>query len=88
MGSEKRKFVSMLAVTTWASLQENILIGGEKIIEEPWGIATLFDTYFAFLTFYIWVLYKEKTITPKILWLIAIVILGNIAMDNLCPLEN
>lgn len=72
--------LSMLVVTTWASLYESVFVGGAKIIREPWGIATLFDTYFAFLTFYLWVLYKEKTFLLKIIWLALIIFLGNIAM--------
>ena len=72
--------ISMLIVTTWASSYESVFAGGAKILAEPWGIATLFDTYFAFLTFYVWVFYKEKTWLAKSVWLIAILALGNIAM--------
>lgn len=72
--------IAMLAVTTWASLQENIIVGGAKLFNQPWGVATLFDTYFAFLTFFIWVLYKEKSNVMKLIWLILILTLGNIAM--------
>lgn len=72
--------VAMLAVTTWASLHENVFAGGAKILAEPWGIATLFDTYLGFLTFYVWVLYKEVSWLQRLVWLIAILLLGNIAM--------
>jgi len=73
-------FIAMLVVTTWASLHENVLIGGEKVLKEPWGVATLFDTYFAFLTFYFWVLYKERKNIFKIIWFVLIMLLGNFAM--------
>ena len=73
--------ISMLIVTTWASFQENVIVGGAKIIREPWGIATLFDTYFAFFTFYIWVIYKEVKWSSKLMWFILVVFLGNIAMS-------
>lgn len=72
--------VAMLIVTTWASLQENVIVGAMKLFQEPWGIATLADTYFGFLTFYIWVLYKEQSLASKTVWLILILTLGNIAM--------
>lgn len=72
--------VSMLIVTTWASLHEDVFTGGGKILREPWGIATLADTYFAFLTFYAWVLYKEQSKLLKSVWLVLILLLGNIAM--------
>lgn len=72
--------VSMLAVTSWASFYENVFVGGAKIIAEPWGIATLFDTYFAFFTFYFWLAYKENHLVKNILWLVLVILFGNIAM--------
>src|SRR5688572_1714264 len=72
--------VAMLAVTSWAS---NIIalwkIPGQ-VIGHPWFTATLFDTYFAFLTFWLWVAYKERSGTARIAWLLGILLLGNIAM--------
>lgn len=79
--------VAMLVVTTWASSYENVFVGGGKLLREPWGVATLFDTYFAFLTFYIWVFYKETSWMARILWLLGVLILGNIAMAVYVLLE-
>lgn len=73
--------ISMLIVTTWASLHENVIAGGAKIIQEPWGIATLFDTYFGFLTFYFWVVYKENGWISRLVWFVLVMLLGNIAMS-------
>lgn len=70
----------MLAVTTWASSFENVFVGGKKILEQPWGVATFADVYFAFLTFYIWVFYKQVTWVSKIVWLVLIFVFGNISM--------
>ncbi len=70
----------MIAVTSWASLYESVFTGARKIAAEPWGIATFADTYFAFLTFYAWVFYKEETLLSKSTWLILILSLGNISM--------
>src|SRR6185436_3039113 len=72
--------VSMLAVTTWASLQIPLWNTPRAVATHPWFIATLFDTYFAFLTFYCWVAYKEVSNVARLAWLIAILLLGNIAM--------
>ena len=71
----------MLAITTWASLQESILVGGPKVSSEPWGIATLADAYCGFITFFIWVAYKEQKFLRSLVWLILIFIFGNIAMS-------
>ena len=73
-------FIAMLVVTTWASLHEDVFSGGAKVLAEPWGVATLADTYFAFLTFYLWVLYKEQGLIARLGWLVGILALGNFAM--------
>ena len=72
--------VSMLWVTTWASMQCALWETPRAVATHPWFIATLFDTYWAFFTFYAWLAYKERALAAKILWFIAIVLLGNIAM--------
>lgn len=72
--------VAMLAVTTWASLQVALWDTPRAVATHPWFIATLFDTYFAFLTFYVWLAYKETSNLARILWLLVILLLGNIAM--------
>lgn len=46
----------------------------------PWFIATLFDAYWGFLTFWCWVVYKEGSWVARGAWLLAILLLGNIAM--------
>ncbi len=74
--------VSMLWVTTWASLQQSILQIPREVWGNPWFVATLFDTYFAFLTFYLWVAYREKGWVARILWLLGVLVLGNIAMAS------
>lgn len=73
--------VSMLTVTSWASLQLSIMRIPHEVIVNPWFIATLFDCYFGFLTFYVWVAYKENSPVARLSWLAAILLLGNIAMS-------
>jgi hypothetical protein len=51
-----------------------------EVALHPWFIATLFDTYFAFLTFWLWLAWKERTWPRRLGWLVAILLLGNIAM--------
>lgn len=72
--------VSMLCVTGWASVQCTLWETPRAVVTHPWFIATLFDTYWAFLTFYCWVAYKEVSWIARIAWLIGILLLGNIIM--------
>ena len=70
----------MLGVTSWASSIEALWKMPREVATHPWFIATLFDTYFAFLAFWLWVAYKERSVLSRVLWLIGILLLGNIAM--------
>ena len=73
--------LSMLWVTSWASMQCALWNTPRAVATHPWFIATLFDTYWGFITFYCWLAYKERSWVAKILWLIAVLLLGNIAMS-------
>jgi predicted permease len=72
----------MLAVTGWAGIQCAVWRVPRTVVLHPWFIATLFDTYFAFLTFYFWVVYQEASVLRAIAWFFLIMLLGNIAMAS------
>lgn len=72
--------ISMLAVTGWASTHCALWAIPKDVLHHPWFIATLVDAYWGFLTFYCWVAWKETSWTGRIVWLVAILLLGNIAM--------
>ncbi len=74
--------VSLAAYTSWASTQQPVwdwqgLAAGP---DRWWTIATLIDAYYGFLTFYAWVFYKETRWNGRLLWFLAIMGLGNMAM--------
>jgi hypothetical protein len=74
-------FVWMIILTTWTSLQMPIWDAFATFGDHPWAVATLWDAYFGFLTFYIWLAWKEKSFALKALWFILVMTLGNIAMS-------
>jgi hypothetical protein len=47
----------------------------------PWAMATLYDAYFGFVTFFCWLAWRERSLAVKILWFIFIMAAGNIAMS-------
>ncbi|CAM2873540.1 DUF1475 family protein [Rariglobus hedericola] len=71
---------SMLAVTGWASSQCALFAIPREVFTHPWFIATLFDAYWAFIAFYVWVAWKEQSLAARILWFVAIILWGNLAM--------
>jgi Protein of unknown function (DUF1475) len=74
--------VTMLCATSWATSQCALWQTPRAVVTHPWFIATLFDCYFGFLTFYAWLFYKEAGWLARVGWLLAILLLGNIAMSS------
>ncbi len=74
-------FLTMLAFTIRASLEQSILNVSTELLRDKWFQATLVDAYLGFLTFYVWVAVKETRLVAKIGWFVAIMALGNMAMS-------
>ena len=74
-------FLWMTVMTIRTSLAVSLLEAWPSYAANPWAIATLYDAYFGFLTFYVWVAYKERKMWSRIVWFLLIMGLGNIAMS-------
>lgn len=74
--------LAMVGVTTWASLHEGVLPATVRMLQDPWPVATLFDAYFGFLWFWLWIAATERCGWSRWLWLPAILLLGNLAMAS------
>ena len=79
-------FVAVLVAMTWVTVRamqdRRVTQAFVEIASDPWGLATLFDAYFGFLTFYLWLAYKEGSWLARGMWLVAILLLGNFAMAS------
>lgn len=81
--------VSLAAMTLWASTQQPVwewqgLTSGP---DRWWTRATLMDAYYGFITFFVWVCCKERSAASKVLWFVAIMTLGNMAMAGYVLLQ-
>jgi len=76
--------IYMVSMTAWVSMHKSILLSPDEFswARHPWAVATLFDAYFGFITFYVWVFYKETSWLARMGWFVAIMGLGNIAMSG------
>ena len=72
-------FVSMIAVTVRASFNLSLWKAWDDYARNPWAVATLWDAYSGFTIFYCWVCYKERSWAARVIWLVLIAGLGNIA---------
>jgi hypothetical protein len=81
--------LSLAVMTIWASVQQPVWQwrGLTTGVDRWWTIATLMDAYFGFLTFFVWVCFKECRMTARVLWFIAIMALGNMAMASYVLLQ-
>jgi len=78
--------LGLIGVSTWATGHVSIVPAIVDLWSQPaagynpWFVATLLDAYLAFLWFWLWVAYKEHSWTARIVWLVLILGLGNMAM--------
>jgi hypothetical protein len=72
-------FVWMTVLTIRTSLAVSLWAAWPSYAANPWAIATLYDAYFGFLIFYVWLAYKERTMWSRVGWFVLIMGLGNIA---------
>jgi hypothetical protein len=77
-------FLWMVGMTTYVSLHKPLWQATSEFswASSPWAVATLFDAYFGFVTFFVWVCFKERSLAAKLIWSVLIMGLGNIAMSG------
>lgn len=73
-------FATILAFTIQATLHRSVF-DNARLLEDPWFRATLADAYLGFLTFYVWVAWKEPTPIRRAVWFVLVMTLGNLAMS-------
>jgi hypothetical protein len=74
-------FVFMVVMTIRTGLTISLSAAWPSYAANPWAMATLYDAYFGFVTFYAWVFYKERSVWARAFWFLLIMGLGNIAMS-------
>lgn len=78
--------IGLIGVSVWATGHQSIAVAIADLMAQPgagnnpWLVATLFDAYFGFLWFWLWVAYKETGWLARGLWLVLILLTGNMAM--------
>ncbi len=73
--------LTMIGVVSWASFNENLFQIPPRVGGDPWFIATLFDTYFAFIVIYLWMAYRSPAWPARIFWFFMVMGLGNIGIS-------
>ena len=50
---------------------------GNQLLQMPWGIVSLVDVFAGFALFSGWVVYRVQSLARSLLWIAAIIVLGN-----------
>ena len=79
--------LAMLLVTIAASIDQNLFEAVGNMWPTWWFKATLADAYFGFITFFVWVAYKELRLWRRMIWFALIMLLGNLAIPAYMLLE-
>ena len=79
--------IGMLSVTITAAIDQNIFEAVGNMWSNWWFKASLVDLYFGFLTFFVWVAYKEIYLWRKLVWFVSFMLLGNIAVSAYMLIE-
>jgi hypothetical protein len=78
------KTVAALAVVSMAAiLVYGFVVGdfggeGQVLLSMPWGIVSLVDVYIGFVLFSGWIVYRERSAVRSTIWVILVMILGNL----------
>ena len=74
-------FLWMTTMTIRTLCEISIWDAWASYAANPWAVATLWDAYCGFITFYVWVWFKERAAWNRLLWFVLIMGLGNITMS-------
>jgi hypothetical protein len=71
--------VGLLAMT--AALIYGFTVGdfsaeGSRLLAMPWGIVSLVDLYVGFALFSCWIVFRERSLAPSVIWVALMIVLG------------
>ncbi len=69
--------VAMTLAIGYAFAFGNFAVEGAWITSHPWGIVSLVDLYVGFTIFSMWIVYREKSLAARVIWVVLMMVLGN-----------
>lgn len=68
--------LAMTGILVYAFTSGNFAAEGAKLLAMPWGIVSLVDLYVGFALFSVWIVFREKSLFPSLIWVILMMVLG------------
>ncbi len=72
---------AMAGSILYALIAGDFAAEGAILTSMPWGIVSLVDLYVGFTLFSAWVIYREKSLSVAVLWVLAVMTLGALAIS-------
>lgn len=70
--------ITLSATLAYAVVAGNFSTDGQRLLENPWGLATLVDVYVGFALFSCWIAWREARVELAVVWICLLLIGGNI----------
>jgi hypothetical protein len=68
--------LAMSAVLIYGFTAGTFVEDGAELLSNPWGIVSLVDLYVGFMLFSGWIIFRERSVVPTILWVFFMMTLG------------
>lgn len=68
--------LAMTGILVYAFTSGDFAAEGAKLLAMPWGIVSLVDLYVGFALFSGWIVFREKSLLPSLIWVILMMVLG------------
>jgi hypothetical protein len=73
-------FLLLLGAIIYGVVAKDIMAEGNMMLGIYWGQFTFIDIYIAFIAFYLWVVFREKSILKSIIWFVLIMLGGSMSI--------
>ncbi len=70
-------FLALLGAILYGVIRKDIMAEGSIMLSVYWGQFTFIDIYAAFIAFYLWIVFREKSAVRSIIWFVLIMMGGS-----------
>lgn len=73
-------FLALLGAIIYGVVAKDIVAEGNIMLAVYWGQFTFIDIYVAFIVFYLWIVFREKSLIKSIVWFVLIMLGGSMTI--------
>lgn len=73
-------FLALLGAIIYGVAARDIIAEGNIMLAVYWGQFTFIDIYVAFIVFYLWIVFREKSLIKSIVWFVLVMLGGSMSI--------